>query len=186
MSRDVESIDLQLIGNRLQQENIQGLAYDITISHADNIDISFEFSNDVMFADFVTNGKATQILVINPQESLIFSTDSEFEIESVKVAYRDSYIEYNITEIPQEFSVHTYPNPFNPVLNVEYSLPYENYVNISIFDINGQKVFELDEGMQNAGIHNVQWEAVNISSGLYFLKIESGQFNKIEKIMLVK
>jgi hypothetical protein len=79
-----------------------------------------------------------------------------------------------------------YPNPFNPVTSFTYSLPEDGFVQIAIYDINGKMVSELTNGYTLAGSYPLVWNANNLSSGIYFIQMYSGDFASTQKIMLVK
>ena len=89
--------------------------------------------------------------------------------------------------IPENFSIHSiYPNPFNPVTNINYSVPENTDVSIRVYDINGNMIEELYNGNQVVGTYNLSWDADNQPSGLYFVKMTANSFNKTQKLMLVK
>lgn len=89
--------------------------------------------------------------------------------------------------IPEAYSLKpAYPNPFNPVTTIEFGIPAESHVQILVFDTLGRQVAELANGMHNAGMQKVNWNASNQSSGLYIVKMVAGDFVKTQKVMLVK
>jgi predicted acyl esterase len=90
-------------------------------------------------------------------------------------------------ENPYTFSLsQNYPNPFNPVTMINYEIAVKNLVTIKIFDILGREVKTLVNDVQDAGVHNVTFDASQLSSGVYFYKIVSGSFADTKKMMLVK
>jgi len=89
--------------------------------------------------------------------------------------------------IPESFSINNiYPNPFNPVVNIEYSLANSELVNISIYDLNGQIVSQLFSGHQSVGNHHTSWHASEMSSGIYIITIQSGNIILSDQIILLK
>ena len=89
--------------------------------------------------------------------------------------------------IPTEFSLSSaYPNPFNPVTTFDYAIPYDAYVVIKAFDVRGKEVAELVNGMIEEGIHEVVWDASKLSSGMYFVRMTSGDFKAVMKIIFLK
>jgi hypothetical protein len=89
--------------------------------------------------------------------------------------------------IPTEFSLsQNYPNPFNPITDIKYSIPKETNVKITIYDELGREVAVLVIEKQNAGNYNVEWDGTNYSSGLYFYKLEAGDFTDVKKMVLIK
>lgn len=90
-------------------------------------------------------------------------------------------------EIPLSFSLQqNYPNPFNPVTNIRYSLANSEHVKLSVYDVLGRKVVELVNEEQSAGEHNIQFTAESLASGIYFYRIEAGNFVRVNKMMLLK
>ena len=71
-----------------------------------------------------------------------------------------------------------YPNPFNPSTVIEYVLPVESNVTISVFNTIGQRVAVLLDRTQGAGNHSINWNAQNLSSGVYFYEIKAASFNE--------
>jgi len=79
-----------------------------------------------------------------------------------------------------------YPNPFNPSTTIEYDLPKSSDVNIEIYNIAGEKIQTLLNEKILAGSHQVEFNAENLSSGVYFYKIVAGEFQDVKKMILLK
>ena len=96
----------------------------------------------------------------------------------------------NDSRVVKEFQLsQNYPNPFNPSTIISYSLPEEAKVKIEIYNLLGQKVAALVDGIEIAGNHSVTWNARNFSSGIYFYKIiAEGKktFEKTQKLVLIR
>ena len=89
--------------------------------------------------------------------------------------------------LPENFSLSApYPNPFNPVTQLQYSLPYTSNVSLVVYDFMGRQVDILYNGMQHAGYHNVTWNAGRYASGIYFIHMGAGQYVHSQKLMLIK
>lgn len=93
--------------------------------------------------------------------------------------------------VPTQFQLHqNYPNPFNPKTTIEFDLPFNAMIEIIIFDVNGKKVETLIRENLSAGYHKKTWIPQNISSGIYFYKINSTRENttstKILKCIYLK
>ena len=89
--------------------------------------------------------------------------------------------------IPVSFKLgQNYPNPFNPVTKISYALPKQGFVTLKVYDILGKEVATLVNEVKNAGEYSVEFNAGNLSSGVYFYKFESGGFSDIKKLMLLK
>lgn len=79
-----------------------------------------------------------------------------------------------------------YPNPFNPSTIINYSLPVQSNVSIKVFDVLGKEIGNLMNEMQTAGIHSVEFNAVNLPSGVYYYRIEANDFVDTKKMLLIK
>jgi hypothetical protein len=89
--------------------------------------------------------------------------------------------------VPEGFSIHSvYPNPFNPITNIIYGLPEHVNVQIVVYDLSGKQVATLINQFQTPGYHVVDWNADHYPSGVYFIRIDSEEFTKTQKVMLVK
>jgi len=84
-----------------------------------------------------------------------------------------------------------YPNPFNPTTTIQYSLPKNTLVKITVYDMVGRKVRHLVNRFQSAGFKSVRWDATNdrnepVSAGLYFYTIKAGDYKKTKRMILLK
>jgi hypothetical protein len=86
----------------------------------------------------------------------------------------------------KNFSLKNYPNPFNPVTAIEFRLPRQSDIRIDIYNINGAFVENLYNGNSNAGIYTTQWNASRYPSGIYFVKLNSGDLQLTNKLLLLK
>jgi hypothetical protein len=84
------------------------------------------------------------------------------------------------------FLSQNYPNPFNPATTIEYQLPSASAVKLEIFDALGRKITTLVSERQNAGKHQVQFNAAGLASGAYFYKLQAGSNVETRKMLLVK
>ncbi len=94
--------------------------------------------------------------------------------------------------IPDVFALHqNYPNPFNPVTNIAYDVPEISNIEITVYNVMGQKVRTLVNAQHEPGYHNVVWNGTNahgapVSSGMYFYQIKADNFHKVKKLILMK
>lgn len=79
-----------------------------------------------------------------------------------------------------------YPNPFNPTTTIKYGLPEKSDVKISIYNIYGRKVKTLTNTNQQAGYHQIKWNASDIATGIYFYRINADDFIDTKKCLLIK
>ena len=89
--------------------------------------------------------------------------------------------------LPAQFALsQNYPNPFNPSTNIIYSIKNSGKVSLSVYNLLGQKVAVLVDGVQNAGSHNIVFSGNNLSSGIYFYRLESANEVITKKMLLMK
>ena len=79
-----------------------------------------------------------------------------------------------------------YPNPFNPTTQIQFHLPKASNVLLTVYNINGQRVGELVNGIQSAGIHRVQFDASNLASGVYIYQLIADGYSEVKRMMLIK
>jgi len=91
------------------------------------------------------------------------------------------------TQLPSEFKLsQNYPNPFNPATTINYQLPITNYVELSVYNLLGQKVVTLVSENQPPGQYKVEWRAGNMASGIYYYKLSAGEYVEMKKMILLQ
>ena len=96
-------------------------------------------------------------------------------------------VKSNCDVLPTEYKLHSnYPNPFNPITYITFSLPEKSIVNISIYDINGRLVRNILKQDMQPGHHETIWDAKNKPSGNYFIKLIANDFQETLKCILLK
>ncbi len=92
-----------------------------------------------------------------------------------------------LEETPARFELQqNYPNPFNPTTVISYQLPVKGFVTLRVYNVLGKVVATLADVRQNAGTHNVTFDATGLPSGVYFYRLQAGSYNKTMKLMLLK
>ncbi len=93
-----------------------------------------------------------------------------------------------VNNLPEQFDLsQNYPNPFNPSTNIEYSLPEQSNVRLTIFNMLGQEVATLiNNESKKAGVHTVNWNAGSVASGIYFYRLSVGHRVFTKRMMLIK
>jgi photosystem II stability/assembly factor-like uncharacterized protein len=93
-----------------------------------------------------------------------------------------------IIETPNDFYLYqNYPNPFNPETNIDYRIPEETIVNISLFDITGKKIKDLVNEKKQPGYYTLKLKGEELSSGIYFYRLStSSGYNAVKKITVIK
>jgi hypothetical protein len=90
---------------------------------------------------------------------------------------------------PEKFELsQNFPNPFNPTTTIKFSLPEASNVKLTLFNILGQEIKILVNGFEAAGVHTIELNAsdLNINSGIYIYKLETGSFTQTRKMTLMK
>jgi len=100
--------------------------------------------------------------------------------------------EVEVVVIPQAYGLeNNFPNPFNPQTKIQYSLPENAKVHLSVYDIRGRQVAELVNEEQSAGYYEKTFTGSNLSSGIYFYRIDAqaqgkNTFSQVKKMLLLK
>lgn len=110
-------------------------------------------------------------------------------IDNVSMSYSDGTSALEDREFihPLTFSLsQNYPNPFNPITAINYNIPFTTPVMLKIFNLEGQQIATLVDEIQNPGEYSVNFYGSGLSSGIYFYKIDAGEFSLTKKMMLIK
>lgn len=91
------------------------------------------------------------------------------------------------TEMPTTYALYqNYPNPFNPTTNIRFSIPQSGNVKLVVYDVLGKEVSTLVNNYLNAGSYNFDFNARGLASGIYLYRLETGNFVKVNKMLLIK
>jgi Arylsulfotransferase (ASST)/Secretion system C-terminal sorting domain/Cep192 domain 8 len=98
-----------------------------------------------------------------------------------------TYSDVRTNQFPNDYSLEqNYPNPFNPSTTIEFHIPTRSYVKLIVYDILGNEVNTLINEELSSGKHSVKFNAVNLSSGVYFYRLNAGEFNQVKKLIIIK
>ena len=121
-----------------------------------------------------------------PQFKLFKKNGDILTIESNFPAFKSNEI-YIIedasatSETPHSFKLaKAFPNPFNPVTTISFEVPHKSNVKLEVYDITGSKIRTLADNVFRAGYHSLSWDASNVSSGIYFVKMQSERFSEVQ------
>ena len=145
----------------------------------------------------------------NPEEEVVF--DLNFETEDMEpgtytteMVIRSNDVQSPEVVIPISFTINStvsneeefipteitleqnYPNPFNPSTNITYSIAETGQVSLDVFNITGQRVATLVQGLQSAGEYTISFDASNLSSGIYIYSLKTGSSIVSKRMVLVK
>jgi len=91
------------------------------------------------------------------------------------------------SEVPSVYSLsQNFPNPFNPSTSIKFGLPKDGFVSLKIFDVTGKEIMSLLSADMKAGSYKVDFNAADLSSGIYYYQIASGSFVETKKMILIK
>lgn len=163
-----------------------------TITPSGNQNVAVNFNS----AGLLSNSSYVGNLTVGTNDPLTPS-----KIVRVRLNVGPVGISNPVTGIPTEFALNqNYPNPFNPSTKISYALPKDGFVSIKIYDILGKQIATLIDENKRAGYYDVQFNADNFSSGMYFYhivihphsgafasdKIEAENFSDTKKMLLIK
>ena len=104
--------------------------------------------------------------------------DGTYKYSNVVNADVTNPVEFNLSQ--------NYPNPFNPSTVITYTIPQAGMVTLKVYNTLGEEIAVLVNGMVEPGIHNVNFDASGLNSGMYFYRLESGNFVQVKKMTLLK
>jgi len=134
-------------------------------------------------------------------ELIRISLTGEFDPEDILIVARDTAnkdLEYSVEEttaaanMPTRYALSAnYPNPFNPSTKIEFALPEAQHVRLAVFAIDGRRIATLRNESMSAGHHSVTWTGRDdrgglVAAGIYFYRIQAGDFSQTQKMTLVK
>jgi hypothetical protein len=109
------------------------------------------------------------------------------EVYNVFIDTNDSPLSIGNINSPAEFRLEqNYPNPFNPITQIDYSIPKNEFVNITVYDALGRTVKTMVNKHQKSGKYSVILNAEDMTSGIYFYRINAGEFRDTKKLILIK
>ena len=136
------------------------------------------------------NGNSNSPKEYSYSDKDLFAGGSKFQYR-LKQVDTDGSFEYSdvveVEVVPTQFELsQNYPNPFNPSTTIRFSLPKETQLKINIYNMLGEQVATIAEGMYESGYHKVTFNASNLPSGGYIYRIESSDFVQVKKMILLK
>ncbi|UCC78426.1 MAG: T9SS type A sorting domain-containing protein [Candidatus Zixiibacteriota bacterium] len=137
--------------------------------------------NPSLIGYYLTPGNARGIVA--DEEYIYVADEASLQILRLTTTGTDE----SEKELPLVFGIsQNYPNPFNASTTIEFELAAPADIDLSVYNLNGQKIENLKQGSMEAGNHSVVWNARNVSSGIYFARLEAGGISKSLKMQLLK
>ncbi|UCF63317.1 MAG: cellulase family glycosylhydrolase [bacterium] len=121
------------------------------------------------------------------QEMIISFPKGGFNLNQIAFTFISSDIKGSDHRIPHDFELkQNYPNPFNASTRIQYFLPEENHVSLTVYDNTGQEISVLVNEKKRAGGHSIPFHSEFVSSGIYFYKIQVEYFEQTRKMLILK
>jgi hypothetical protein len=168
-----------------------------TVTETNNLGFEIQsqlIDEDKTFTDWkiigMVKGKGTEAQVSSYEfrDDVLISGTYNYRIKQIDFNGNFTYYNLNRIEIiPFEFSLsQNYPNPFNPTTTISFQIPNEEFVSLKVFDMLGNEVKTLINEVMNPGIHNLQFDASSLTSGIYFYTLKAKEKITSKKMVLVK
>ncbi|MCX6600564.1 MAG: S8 family serine peptidase [bacterium] len=136
---------------------------------------------DTFFTYHVTQSRPYRFWIETLYDYGVADTSNNFRI-TIDLSARQTG-----SAIPAEFYLRqNYPNPFNPVTLIEYGLPKAAHVDLDVFDVLGRKVAVLQSGIQEPGVYRAALDGALWSSGVYYCRLKAGEFERVQKMLLMR
>ena len=117
----------------------------------------------------------------------IFSNGRFFWWDSFTIALPKTGIVENEVNLPLEYGIkQNYPNPFNPTSTINYSIPKNSFVTLKVFDLLGSEIATLVNNLQPQGNYDIEFDGNQLTSGIYFYRLQAGEFVETKKMVLIK
>ena len=134
-------------------------------------------------------GNSTERNFYQFEDRLFYDGTYHFRLKQVDYDGAVNYsneLEVNLFTVKEFALSQNYPNPFNPTTTISFQMPEASYISLKVFDAIGTEVETIAEGKYPAGVHEVNFNAEKLSSGLYLYRIISGSTELTRKMMLIK
>jgi len=135
------------------------------------------------------HGTTTDVQAYSYVDSKVASGNYTYRLKQMDFNGSFEYSDVVAVEVtvPLEFTLEqNYPNPFNPSTVIKYTIPENGFVTLDVYNLLGEKVASLVNGVQDAGRYEISFDASNFASGIYVYSLRSGSFNSVKKMLLMK
>jgi hypothetical protein len=135
------------------------------------------------------NGTTTEVHYYSFEDENLDAGKYSYKLKQIDFdgSYEYSNVVYVDVSNPVEFELaQNYPNPFNPSTTIKFSIPEATMVTLAVYNALGEEVSLLVDRFMESGIHQVNFEAVGLNSGMYFYRIQAGDFTQVKKMTFLK
>lgn len=137
-------------------------------------------------ADYIKNSKLGGTIIWELHRSYNGTSSPLLETAGKNLLKTSTSVAKDVAVTPKSFELKNYPNPFNPVTTITYSVPVGGFVKIGVYDILGRQVQELLSQEKAPGEYKVTFDASALESGIYFCRLSSGRYVQVQKMVLMK
>ena len=188
---DEETANKKFFKQMKVSTSIKGKKYDEAIALAEEMKTEAESEGEIMLADIEIEiakkmKDSNNISKSNRTDTQVYSLIDELTGNEKYEIETPSGITEEIVLPKENFLYQNYPNPFNPITQIKFNLAESCNVRICVYNINGQKIAELLNCMQNAGIHSVNFDGSSLNSGVYYYSLEVKNEKMTRKMLLTK
>jgi len=177
--------DVELVLNsghlNINQSGVAGLQLEVTGNYSDLSSKSY---------DLYYNNGTILVISLDGQDitGKVFDFTGSMTINDMIVSsWSGEEVAATIVTEPGAFTLHpAYPNPFNPVTNISYDVASNSLVNISVYDVLGRNMETLVNEVKVSGTYSINWNDSTYSSGVYYVKMVSGNASQMQKVVLMK
>ena len=203
------SADLNIINHNNNsyitiQSDVPFSGVEISFYSEDNVSQISLINNPNISLEYRIDGNITRMIAYSLNNSLFNNNEAEFLFSNTHInpemlnvvvgspSGNELELTYSVSDEvvqsgPYRFELSSvFPNPFNPVTTIDFMLPDDNFTDISVYNVIGEKVETIFSGFSNKGNYSFQWNASNHSSGIYYIQLKHGQNIQTEKAVLMK
>ena len=178
----------ELVNSGLEELECSDLVFfgqDIFITNNNGVFLSSDFGSSWHIVD--QNLPNDHISGLTILDSFLYVGTSRTGVWKLSIPEMIVSVEENTIETPTNYILNqNYPNPFNPSTTISFSLPNKEFVTLKIYDALGKEITTLVNEELNAGSYKNDWNAGNLSSGIYFYRLQAGKYSETKKLILLK
>jgi len=190
LSYDPEAIDYVDLSSRFDQYWIK-LSYHESANHRIVIQLA-DLDQEIRIQPMNKQIKLKFRRLRDTETEVNWEIDLRDRTGKTREVFTQSYKFNTTAPLPERYALHqNYPNPFNPSTTIRYDLPEDSYIRIAIYNILGQEIRVLVDGLEPAGFRSIRWHGKDnfnriVSAGVYFLLMDSKDFTLRRKLILLK
>ena len=176
------------MNNGLTNLNVRSLTFLDTNLFVATLNGVFLSMNNATSWDSVNTGlRNSNVIALTVSDGYLFAGISGRGVWRRSLSEMTTSVENPETVLPAHFRLEqNYPNPFNPNTRIDYYIPQTAFVSIKVYDILGREVAQLVHEIKQPGSYSLQFDGMNLPSGVYFYSITAGEFHQVKKMILMK